>query len=63
MQFGPHAEPATAGCTKPELVGIQVSETRAMTMTNAATEYTLPVLATSAVQISGVMPPKIAANW
>ena len=41
----------------------QANETVAMTMTNAATEYTLPVLVTSAVQISGAMPPKIAANW
>jgi hypothetical protein len=33
-----------------------------MPITNAATEYTLLVIATSAVQISGAIPPKIAAN-
>jgi hypothetical protein len=31
----------------------QANETMANTMTNAATEYTLPVAATSAVQASG----------
>ena len=41
----------------------QAKETMAMTMTKAATEYTLPVTATSAVQINGDMPPSIAANW
>ena len=35
----------------------------AMIMTNAATEYKLPVMATSAVQIIGAMPPRIAASW
>ena len=41
----------------------QANETMAKTITNAATEYTLPVIATSAVQINGAIPPKIAANW
>jgi hypothetical protein len=41
----------------------QANETMANTMTNAATEYTLPVAATSVVQASGAMPPRIAANW
>jgi hypothetical protein len=40
----------------------QANETMAKTMTNAATECTLPVMATSAMQISGAMPPRIAAN-
>ena len=41
----------------------QANETMAKTMTNAATQCTFPVAATSAVQTSGAMPPMIAANW
>jgi len=41
----------------------QANETVAKTMRNAVTECTLPVAATRAVQASGAMPPKMAANW
>ena len=40
----------------------QANETMAKAITNAATEYKLPVMATSAVQINGAIPPRIAAN-
>ena len=49
---------------KPSLIRYeQMSETTANTIINTATEYTLPDAVTSTVQISGVMPPKMAASW